>query len=115
MTAKFLTECLQDEGELQWLIGKFRENEGKSYLEIGSRFGGSFWKIASSRPRGARVVAIDMPASSEARDSLRACAIELQRRGYECHVMYGNSQSADIVKCVDRLAPFDACFIDADH
>lgn len=113
--ARYLTDCWQFPVELEWFIGLLKENEVKSYLEIGSRYGGSLWKIANALPKGSKIVAVDLPADDDSKDSLCACAAELQRRGYEVHTLLGNSRSSDIIGSVSRLAPFDVCFIDGDH
>lgn len=113
--ARYLTDCWQFPVELEWFIGLLQKNEVKSYLEIGSRYGGSLWKIANALPGGSKIVTVDLPADDQSKDSLWACAAELKRSGYEVHTFFGNSRSTDIIESVSRLAPFDACFIDGDH
>jgi hypothetical protein len=55
------TAMLQDEREIDALAELFAANGVKSYLEIGSKFGGSLQKIADRMPAGSRIVAVDMP------------------------------------------------------
>jgi len=116
---KYETEVAQDVTELAMLIALFKREAVKSYLEVGSRYGGSLWKIARSLPAGSRIVAVDMPGGfggrSDGREVLDACVQELVRLGYDASVIWGSSTDPDVIAKVAPLAPFDAVFIDADH
>lgn len=115
MATRYLTDCLQNSDELHWFISLLNEEGCRSYLEIGSRWGGSFWRIANALPRGSRVVSVDMPAEPTSEASLRSCVAELKRKGYDAHLLIGNSQTPDVVRNVHGLGKFDACLIDGDH
>lgn len=91
----------------------------KSYLEIGSKFGGSLWRASQVMDPGSRIVAIDLPngtkAWRESSSSLEACNLDLKKLGYDVAVIWADSQAADTVEKVRSLGPFDAVMIDADH
>ena len=116
---KYETDAAQDATELALLIDLFRHERVRSYLEIGSRYGGSLWKIARSMPAGSRVVAVDMPGGfggrPDGREVLDACITELKRLGYDAFVVWGNSTDREVIDQVKALAPFDAVFLDGDH
>jgi methyltransferase family protein len=116
---KYLTAVAQDREELDWFINLLRGENVGSYLEIGSKFGGSLWHIANSLPPGARVVSVDLPAgfggSPDGLANLKVCIAELKRLRYDAHLILGNSTDKKIIAQVAQLGPFDAIFIDADH
>lgn len=118
--SKHRTAYLQDLGELEKFISLLREEGVRSFLEIGSKFGGSLWRIATSLPTGSRVVSVDLPQGDGSfkatRPHLEACVAELKNTfGYDVHAFYGDSTSDHIVASVRDLGPYDACFIDANH
>jgi len=119
MSTKFQTDIAQNEGEILWFLELLRQQKVASYLEIGSRYGGSLWRVASVLPPGARLVAVDFPDSaggrSDSLDSLTACVAELCAGGYDAHVIFGDSTDPTIVEQVRAFGPFDCCFIDANH
>lgn len=116
---KYETDILQDEGEIAAYCEILKQNEVSLYLEVGSKFGGSLWRAATSLPVGSRIVCVDMPdgtrAWKESSVSLTACIAELNRLGYNAQVIWGDSQSRDVVRKVETLGPFHAIMIDADH
>lgn len=116
---KYQTNLLQDMTEFNRFLALIREQQVRSYLEIGSKHGGSLWRIGSSLPKGSRVVSVDLPhgdtSFKESEPHLRACVDELKRIGYDVHLMIGDSTDPIIVEQVIKLAPFDLCFIDANH
>jgi predicted O-methyltransferase YrrM len=110
---------LQEEREIEELAGLLAEEQCRSLLEIGSKFGGSLWRLSHALPMGARVVAVDLPRGTKAWDqsqpSLRKCVDDLIAEGYDAHLIWGDSTHGNIVERVRRLGPFDAVFIDANH
>jgi hypothetical protein len=119
MSTAYLTEAAQDPDEIA-AFGALLAGEGvTSYLEVGSKFGGSLWRVANALPIGSRIVSVDMPggtkAWTESRRSLTACVEELNRRGYDARVIWGSSFDAAIIDQVRALGPYDAALIDADH
>ena len=110
----------QNATELAELIDLFKQENVRSYLEVGCRFGGSLWHITNSLPEGSTVVAVDLPhinkhGAADGRPSLEQCVKKLKGRGYNIHLLFGDSTNLDIVTKVKSLGPFDACFIDANH
>ena len=94
------------------LFRTFLQTENvKSYLEIGSQWGGSLWQAATAMPIGSRIVTIDNAGLKE----LRQCCLELNQMGYDVHACYIDSHSPFAVEFARKLSPFDMCFIDADH
>ena len=119
MPLKCETNLLQDWTEFERFLKLIKKHNVRSYLEIGSKHGGSFWRISSSLPRGARVVSVDLPhgdtSFKESEPHLRACVAELKKLGYDAHLFLGDSTSPEIVEGVGRLGPYDLVFIDANH
>lgn len=109
----------QNEQEFAWFIELLRAEKVRSYLEIGSRYGGSFWRVATALPNGARMIAVDFPNSmggrNDSKESLSACVAELRACGYDAGAIFGDSTDPTVVELVRAHAPFDACFIDANH
>jgi predicted O-methyltransferase YrrM len=119
MKAKYETAVLQDQQEIE-LFAKFALCQGvKSYLEIGSKHGGSLWRMARALPSGSKVVSVDLPRGDgsfkESQVSLESCVEELRRRGYKAQLFIGDSTDGKMVEQVRKFAPFDLCLIDADH
>ncbi len=112
MTQQF--KALQDPGELALFIALLQRENVRSYLEIGSRFGGSLWQIANALPQQSTVVSVNLP-EQDAETSLRNCVTALQGRGYSAHLHLGDSASPDIASAVRARGPFDCCFIDGNH
>lgn len=119
MTGNYLTKPQQHLAEIAAFVAYLKEQKIKSFLEIGSKFGGALWLITRIMPKASRVVAVDLPNShwgrSESQASLEACFAHLKREGFDAHLFLGDSTSSEIVSKVDKLAPFDAAFIDANH
>ena len=117
--AKYETYLLQDLREFGEFLKLIRENNVRSYLEIGSKNGGSLWRIATTLPRGSRVVSVDLPhgdlSFKETAPNLQACIAELKRRGYDSHLFMADSTDPRTVEGVHALGPFDLCLIDANH
>lgn len=119
MSAKYLTEALQDELEISSYCALLEREGVAAYLEVGSKFGGSLWRAAMAMKPGARIVAVDLPGGTrlwkESEAALTACIAELQRRGYDAHLIWGNSQDQAVIEQVRALGPYDAMLLDADH
>ncbi len=115
----YLNKPQQHLAEIAAFVAFLKEQKIKSFLEVGSKFGGALWLITRIMPRGSRVVSVDMPNShwgrSDTEQSLQACFAHLKREGFDAHLFLGDSTSSEIVSKVDKLAPFDAVFIDANH
>jgi predicted O-methyltransferase YrrM len=119
LKVKYQTEIAQDATEIDAFAQLLRNEGALSYLEIGSKFGGSLWRVANSLPPGSRIVSVDLPSGTkawnESSESLKACIKELQHRGYDAHMIWGDSTAPDVVDAARELGTFDAILIDADH
>ncbi len=92
------------------------KNEGvRSYIEVGSNFGGSLHRAALCLPLGSLVVSVDLPCAIQSEQALKATVQSLSKLDYEVHLFMGDSTSTTIIEAVRKLGPFDACFIDANH
>ena len=111
----------QNATELAELIELFRQENVRSYLEIGCRFGGSLWHITNSLPKGSTIVAVDLPHINKygladgkqnlgtMREEIEGAGIQYSFISWRQHgIRYGRARKVD-------LGPFDACFIDANH
>lgn len=113
------TAILQNEQELYDLISIFRNEGVKSYLEIGSKFGGSLWKVANSLPSGSKIVSVDLPhgdkSFKESLPPLQECISALRNKGYQTSLIIGDSTNEGVISDARKLGPYDAIFIDANH
>jgi predicted O-methyltransferase YrrM len=108
-------KALQTESEIAAFCDIIRAEGVRSYLEIGSKYGGSLWRIANAMPKGSRVVAMDLPDCRETRRSLKGVVAELRALGYDASAILGDSSAPESVAAVKALGPFDCVFIDGDH
>lgn len=112
-------KALQNEAEHARFVEIVKAEGVKSYLEIGSKFGGSFRRVADALPKGSRMVAVDLPGGTKdwvkTRASLLSCVSELKALGYDAHVIWGDSTSPDVIEQARKLGPFDAIFLDGNH
>jgi predicted O-methyltransferase YrrM len=113
------TAVLQDQLELNKFIQLLKDEGVKSYLEIGSKHGGSLWRVANALPVGSKIVAVDLPhgdmSFKESQPHLEACVDKLFELGYAASLYLGDSTDKKMVALIAEWAPFDAVFIDANH
>ena len=107
---KCKNSALQDPGELVEFARVVVQENVHSYLEIGSKFGGSLWHVACAMKTG-RIVSVDLDGNSD----LRKCIEKLDELGFEATLLIGDSTDPKIVEMVRRLGPYDLCLIDANH
>lgn len=81
-----------------------------SYLEIGSKYGGSLWAVGNALPSNSTLVAVDIREAPE----LKECITHL-RKHQDVVLIIGDSTKKETVDVVKRFAGFDAVFIDGDH
>lgn len=118
--AKYETKFLQDPREFEDFLKLIRLHGVRSYLEIGSKNGGSLWRVATKAmsPKS-KVVSVDLPfgdrSFKESVPHLEACIEELKHLGYESHLFLADSTDEKTVQAVRALSPFDLCLIDANH
>lgn len=115
----YLTAINQDETEITAFVDLLVRENVRSYLEIGSKFGGSLWRVAQALPKGSIIVAVDLPDSegghTASRISLVGCIEALRAEGYDAHLIWGDSTDQKTIDQVRDLGPFDAMLIDANH
>ncbi|MES2033542.1 MAG: class I SAM-dependent methyltransferase [Pseudomonadota bacterium] len=119
MSTRYLTEAAQDPAEIAAFIDLLATEGVSSFLEIGSKFGGSLWRIAQALPAGSRIVAIDLPGNEggdvAGEASLKACIEALNAAGFRAEVIWGDSTDPKVIARAAALGPFDAVLIDANH
>lgn len=112
-------QAAQDEREITEYCQLLAAEGVASYLEVGSKFGGSLYAAATALPAGSRIVSVDMPGGTrawkESEASLKACHEELRALGYETHCIWGDSTDPKVIAQVRALGPFDAIMLDGDH
>lgn len=110
--ATFRNNTHQVEAEIDALIARLVDAKAVSFLEIGSKFGGSLWRVATALPKGSRIVSVDLGVNGA---SLPMCIDELRRKGYDAHLVTGNSMDPVVIERARALGPYDALFIDGNH
>lgn len=104
-------EPCQDLPELDAFIELMKRENIGSYLEIGSRWGGSFWRVMMTLPKGSRGTSVDLMPNTD----LDNCMSALTARGYQVRFIAGDSTDPRIVMTASRDAPYDLCLIDGNH
>jgi Methyltransferase domain len=117
---RFVNWPVQDSAELQALVRFVQEQKICSYLEVGAKYGGSFWHVVNALPKGSLAVAVDLPYGSTfkrpvSEPYLRECISQLRAKGYLAHFIKGDSTSEKVIDDVRQRAPYDLCLIDANH
>jgi predicted O-methyltransferase YrrM len=112
------TNLQQNEEEFAEFLSLIRSEKVGSYLEIGSKHGGTWWRATNQMPVGSRTVSVDLPQGDgsfkASRPNLEECYRELKKR-FDAYLFLGDSTDAEIVEKVSLLGPFDLVFIDANH
>lgn len=112
----YRTKLLQNVREHDAFLEVLRAEKVKSYMEIGSMYGGSLWRAAHALPFGSRVVSVDYAIDTpEALPYLEDAIADLKTEGYDAHLVHGDSMAPATVKRVGELGPFDCVFIDGAH
>ena len=105
-------KALQAEAEIEAFCDLLAREGVRSYLEIGSKFGGSLWRVAHALPKGSRIVSLDQNVNGP---ELQECINELNGAGYDAWLIPLLSTSPEAVHRAKELGPYDALFIDGDH
>ena len=114
--ALYRTRVLQNPSEHAAFLSLLKQEGVKSYLEIGSMYGGSLWRTAHVLPKGSKIVSIDYATHTpESLPHLQEAVAALKSEGYDVHLFHGDSAASEIVEQVSALAPFDCVFIDGSH
>jgi predicted O-methyltransferase YrrM len=105
----------QDQEELRQFVEFCQARNVRRYLEIGSRWGDSFYAVMANLPIGSFGVSIDQSESAEKYKSLMATVGKLRAAGQDVLSLSGNSRDRAMVDAAKLQAPFDLVFIDGDH
>lgn len=109
----------QVDSEIAALAEVMRRERVGRFLEIGSKFGGSLWRLSRALQPQSRIVSVDMPKGTkawpESSASLKACIARLRDEGHDAHVIWGGSADEAVIAQVRALGPYDAVFIDGNH
>jgi predicted O-methyltransferase YrrM len=109
------TSRYQDPWELEWFVRMAQRLDVRSYLEIGSRFGDSFYAVMANLRPGAIGVSIDLPESPENAARLGATLDELYALKQHCVLQFNNSRHPFARHFAAEFAPYDLILIDGDH
>ena len=106
--------------EFELFMRLFSTFEIKSYCEIGVRHGNRFFGTAMRMEKTARLVAVDLPfakwGQKNSKENLIKTAGKLDEFGYKnVSVIFGDSHDPNVIAQVEKHAPYDCVFIDADH
>jgi cephalosporin hydroxylase len=100
-------------------LGRIVVAEGaRSYLEIGLLAGLTFRYLGGLLPQGSRIVGVDLidrDHLAKRTEFLRIAERALSDRGYDVHILLGDSMDPRIVEQVRALGPYDCVLIDGDH
>lgn len=111
----------QNKVEIETLAAIMASLRCASYLEIGSRFGDSFYYLSSRLGAGGLAVSVDLPGSvwgnekSEPYLLAAVKALKSTRHGVNASALLGDSRDPQIIAEAASRGPFDAVFIDGDH
>lgn len=106
----------QEEDELLAFIKLAKENNVRSYLEIGMATGIGFHAMVTSLPKDGFYMGIDLPVDHASGPiMIGLIERELQREGYAPLTVCGSSYDPRVVSYAEKFAPFDLIFIDGDH
>jgi cephalosporin hydroxylase len=111
----------QPSDELNDLIAFVKAMKFKSFLEVGSRFGGTFYRVVQAMPKtGGPYVAVDLPEAifgkTGSADHLSQIKRALVKQGWtNTSILLGDSRDPAVIAAVESHAPFDFIFIDGDH
>lgn len=103
---------LQNHVEFHALLDIYRRRKPQRILEVGTYHGGTLYHWLKNAAKSAVVVSID---SYETGVDNRSLYPEWCPESVILHVLCGDSRNPDIIQRVATRAPYDWCFIDADH
>ena len=109
----------QMQTEVDAMANLFADNNCQRYLEVGARYGDTFFDVMRRLPKGSRGVCVDLPGGVWGNDGtieyLKKACNKLEEMGYDIQLIEGDSRDPGIIKKVERFGPFDCALIDADH
>lgn len=116
VSKEYLIQMEQHPGEFDQFMKFVAEKGVQSYMEVGSKWGGTLWRVANALPVGSTIVSIDLPhGDRKTQPSLEACCEDLRQRGYRVHLCLADSTLPQTVEFAGKWKPYDLIFIDANH
>lgn len=110
---------LQDAEELAAFAQFVKDQDVRSYLEIGSKHGGSLKAVADAMPPGSKIISVDLPKGtrewSVSEGSLNRVIGEIRGDNKYANVFWGDSTDPTIVELAKQMGPYDLVMIDANH
>jgi cephalosporin hydroxylase len=105
--------------EVEAMIETFKNSGAKKYLEVGARYGDTFYEVMRALPKGSKGVCVDLPGNVWGTPGTekyldKACK-RLTALGYDITMILGDSTDPGIIKLVKDQGPFDAALLDGDH
>lgn len=104
----------QDGDELRRFVEFCQQRNVRRYLEIGSRWGDSFFAVVANLPHCFGMT-IDLPESDEKLAALSKTVAGLAERGHVLRQITGSSRDPKVRVQAEVSAPYDLIFIDGDH
>ena len=95
-----------------------KQNPPRTFVEIGSHYGGTLYVFAGACKIGANIVCIDDGKRAKGRHCLRRVVRTLTEEGYKVTWIRGSSHDDDTVRAATDLCGIrsvDAMFVDGDH
>lgn len=86
-------------------------NGVRRYLEIGLRFGYTFFEIGKNLPPASFMVGVDLVEHR----NLKQSVMMLRKKGHSVADIFGDSKDKRTMSIVRRYAPYDLVFIDGGH
>jgi cephalosporin hydroxylase len=114
MSLDYKTRALQNLAEFAAFCDILKHERCDSYLEIGSRHGGSLWLAGQALQSPAKIVSVELPDSHNLL-SLDACLRNLRAMGHRARLVLGDSTDPAVIDNVRGQGLFDAVLIDANH
>jgi predicted O-methyltransferase YrrM len=108
---RYLANELQNPAECAGFVALLKAEGVRSYLEIGSRFGGSLWQVAQVLPVGSRLVSVDLEGDPE----LAQCIADITATGRDARLIVEDSTARGTIWDAQALGPYDAVLIDGNH
>jgi len=106
----------QHEEELRSFVEYAQKQGVRRYLEIGSRWGDSFWSVMSNLEVPSLGMFIDISESQEKAIALKQTVLDLRAMGHQVIAGFNRSSHNPVSwRMARRHAPFDLVLIDADH
>jgi predicted O-methyltransferase YrrM len=106
---------LQQKEELRGAWEAVKAANCKSFLEIGTRNGGSLYVLAQALPPGSLIAALDRVERKSDEILTRQVLEALGTKGYNTGYIIADSTHAEAIDAADEYGPYDLVHIDGDH